>query len=285
MFVEPADYRPPTLMAFRPPNPLGVLGGFSAVVFVYGGMALVAMLFTVATGRSVLDQRAIGEEPPPAPLTEPEIVEAGFVQLGRAWDPRELPDRRIESNARAARAQDPNVVSPFQRLLSDAGVRPENRALAALLDTSATYDQEGSANFLYEQAGEAWGSTNAREGDMLLGQLVTLVRRGTTVPPNLPESDFRTTVAVVTIVVDATWTVTSAQFTRASGNDDWDLVVRRRVEEIADARPHLQAQPGSESRLGVPITIRVYPVAGRRRTGGGASPSSMNLLDSLGSGY
>lgn len=284
MFVEPQDYRPPSLMALRAPTPLGMAGGFGAVVFVYGGMALLAMLLTTATGRSVLDQRAIGEEPPVPTPTEPEIVEAGFVQLGRAWDPRELPDRRIESNAQSARSQDPNIVSPFQRILSDAGVRPENRALAALLDTSATYDQEGTANFLYEQEGEAWGSTNAREGDMLIGQLVSLVRRGTSVPPNLPESDFRSTVAVVTIVVDSTWTVSSAQFSRSSGNDDWDLAVRRRIEEIADARPHLQPQPGSESRLGVPITIRVVPVAARRRSGG-ASPSSMNILDSLGSGY
>lgn len=284
MFVEPADYRPPSLMVIRPPSPLGVAGGFAALITVYGGMALLALIFTTATGRSVLDQHAIGEEPEVAAPTEPEIVEAGFVQLGRAWDPRELPDRRIQSNAQAPRAQDPNVVSPFQRILADAGVRPENRALSALLDTTASYDQEGTANFLYEQEGEAWGAQNAREGDMLIGQLVSLVRRGTSVPPNLPESEFRSTVAVVTIIVDANWTVSSAQFTRSSGNDDWDLVVRRRVAEIADARPHLQPQTGSETRLGVPITIRVYPIAARRRSGG-ASPSSMNALESLGAGY
>ncbi len=285
MFVDPRDYRPSSSLASRPPDALAVFGGLGAPIVAYGTVFLLAMLASSMTGRSVLDARAIGAEPPPVAPAEPEVVEAGFVQLGRAWDPRELPDRRIESNAQAARAQDPNVVSPFQRLLSDAGVPPQNRALAALLDTTASYDQAGAADFLFEQEGEAWGAANAREGSMLVGQLVSLIRRGTTVPTNLPESEFRETVAVVTMVVDSSWTVSSAQLTRPSGNADWDLTVRRRVEEIAADRPRLQPQPADESRLNQPVTIRVYPVAARRRSGSATGSSSMNLLDSLGSGY
>lgn len=256
-----------------------LLGGFGAIGLVVGSVALFAAIYGAVTGHSILDPRAIGAEPPPLEeADEPEIVEAGFVQLGRAWDPRELPDRRISSAAQAPRAQDPNVVSPFQRLLQDAGVPPPNRALTALLETSASYDQDGTAQLLFEQEGEAWGAERARDGNMLYGQLHSLIQRGLEVPPNLPESEFARTVARVQVVVDADWTVTSIQLVGESGDADWDRAVRRRVEEIASARPRLTPSPGDESYLNRTIPVRVHPRASRRRTGGGSGSTALDRL-------
>lgn len=286
MFVEPADYRPSTLLAGRPINALSVLGGIASMILVPTSVLLMAMLFSVATGRSILDQTAIGEEPPPVAEAELPVVEAGFVQLGREWDPRELPDRRITSQAEAPRSQDPDVVSAFQRLLTDAGVPPQNRALTALLDTTAAYDQDGNAQNLYEQAGQAWGDAHARDGNMLSGQIISLIRRGLDVPSSIAESDYARIRARVRVVVDSTWTLTTIEFVSGSGNEDWDRAVRQRVSEIASARPRLQPNPGEESGLNQPIAVSVTPVSGRRRSGSsgtGSTPRSTgsSALDSL----
>lgn len=283
MFVEPADYRPGSVFIGRSVGAAVVLGGFGGMFFMPAFLLVASVLFTVATGRSPLDPTAIAEEPDAVVAPELPVVEAGFVQLGREWDPRELPDRRIASNAQAPRAQDPNVVSPFQRLLSDAGVPPQNRALTSLLDTSASYDQDGNAQLLFEQEGQAWGGDHAQAGDMLVGQIKSLIRRGLNVPTSLAESEYSTTVARVRVTVDSTWTVTSIVFVSGSGNEDWDRAVRQRVDEIAASRPQLHAVPGSEGLLNQPTPVAVVPVAGRRRAGGGAGGSN-SLLQQLGGG-
>jgi len=272
MFVEPADFRPSTSLRYEAVSVIAILGGLGMTITVYTTIGLLALAFSFATGRSVLDQRAIAEEPELTPPPEPEIVEAGFVQLGREWDPRDLPDRRIASNMQEARSQDPNIVSAFQRLMSpDAGVRPQSTALEALVNDNA-YTEEGEATFRYEDEGQAWGAEHAREGDTIVGQLVSLLRRGTEVPPSLAESEYAQTSARVCGTVDATGTVAAIRFVSSSGNEDWDRAVRNRVDQIASQHPHLQVTPGSEGSLGREICLAVVPRASRRRTPSGTSP-------------
>lgn len=281
MFVEPADYRPSSPLREGAVSALAVLGGVGMTVSVYATMAILATVLSVATGRSVLDQRAIAEEPEVTPPVEPEVVEAGFVQLGREWDPRELPDRRIASNMQEARSQDPNVVSPYQRLLSpDAGVRPPSTALNALINDNA-YSEDGNATLRFEDEGQAWGAERAQEGDTIVGQLVSLLRRGTEVPSNLAESEYARTSARVCGTVDSAGVVSAIRFASTSGNDDWDRAVRNRVDQIAEAHPRLVVTPGSEGSLGRDFCIAVVPRASRRRSAGGSAPGGAfgNLLN------
>lgn len=272
MFVQPADYRPSSSLQPQPVDVPAILGGLGMSIGVYALAGILSVVLAAATGTSVLDQRDIAETPEPTPPPEPEVVEAGFVQLGREWDPRELPDRRITSNMQEARAQDPNVVSPFQRLTQDAGVRPQSTALEALINDNS-YTEDGNATFRFEDEGQAWGAEHAREGDTIVGQMVSLLKRGTSVPPNLAESEYPRTRARVCSQVDTSGVVASIRFVSSSGNDDWDRAVRNRVDQIAESHPRLQVTPGSEGSLGREICINVVPVAPRRRNSGGSNPT------------
>ncbi len=257
MYVDASDLRPPSLLSRRPVDPLALaMGG------VVAAGAHVVVPLVIFLGMAILTAvGALTAETPSPAIEERVIVEARFVKLGRPFDPRRLPNRRVN----VLNTQTPHGVAvsknPVHREHDDAGVREAHEAEIAHLGTRAQLFAELAR--LEEQEGNPEGiaegtSDTARAGDLYAGQLYALFRRGWSTPTTIDADELRALTCEVDVEISGDAHVAGFRVRRTSGNALFDQSVLDRLQQIQDGNTALPQPPAevASQYLGQTIGLR-----------------------------
>ncbi len=259
MNVELRDWRPGSMFDRSALTRAAILAG---IVTGSLGLAFLTLFILADIGGAVdalledeKDEEAAAEE------LEPEVIEAAFVQLGREFRPRELPDRSVATSSLAPRF-DPNLVSKRIRSPEERQVAPNayEAALQQLGNTSRFVD----SNFAAETEGDPNGNEEgrfSRDGSVYLGQLMALVKRGWQVPVTIPDSELVRLRAAVSFRITEDLEMQDLRLSIRSGNADYDRSVEQRLEEIRDSSFRVPPPPPEDRArfIGVPITFNMLP--------------------------
>lgn len=216
----------------------GVLGALAAHVLVPGAIRLVIALLAAA---------GIGSKPNRA-IPEDHVVEARFVRLGKPFDPRKIPNRKVPIKTTApqpgvavSKEQDPPKVKK-----PDAGPPPpkaEENPLQHLGDRAQAFaeiaqkrEEEGDPNGVEEGT-----ETTAKAGDLYRGQLVMFFKRGWTIPTTLGDTSRLTVRASVEITADLH--VGPSEIVKSSGEAMFDQSVEDRFNELRSLGTSLPEPP------------------------------------------
>ncbi len=248
MYVHADDVAPPSLLAGRPLGARALVAGLALALGSHLVLPLLVALAFVAAG-------ALGSGEPAArtPLDEREVVVAHFLEKGVHFDPRRLPNRRVNRLSTApppdqvAVSRTPEPHAPQER--PDMGPAPENAQVAALLnigdraqifaELAAEVEREG------DPEGVEGGFESAREGDAYLGQFVMFFRRGWSTPTVIDAETLAGLSATVDVAIDAEGRITGVTVAQGSGNALFDQSVLDRVEALRSAAATIPEPPAS----------------------------------------
>lgn len=259
MYVDASDQRPPSLLVRRPVDPLAlVMGGVIAA-----GAHLVVPLVVVVSAAILTAIGVLSGATTTPAIAEREIVEARFVKLGRPFDPRRLPNRRVN----VLNAQTPHGVAvsknmnPTRPEREDAGIRDAREAEIAHIGTRAQLfaeiarmqEQEGNPDGIEEGT-----SDSARAGDLYAGQLYALFRRGWSTPTTIDRDELGALTCEVDVEISADAHVSGFRVRRPSGNALFDQSVLDRLQQIQDGGSPLPQPPAdvASQYLGQTIGLR-----------------------------
>ena len=248
MYVHADDVAPPSLLAGRPLGAGAWLAGVLLVLGSHLGLPLLLMLIffvaKVVTGATD-DVRA--------PVDHREVVVAHFVEKGIHFDPRRLPNRRVNRLSTApprdqltvSKNMNPHPVAERP----DMGPAPENATVAALVnigdraqifaELAAAVEREGDPN------GVEGGFATAQEGDLYLGQFVMFFRRGWSTPTVIDAEALQALSATADVDISADGHLTSFSITNGSGNALFDQSVLDRFEGLKAADATIPEPPES----------------------------------------
>jgi outer membrane biosynthesis protein TonB len=240
--LQVEDIRPPSQLGRRVLDGKMVVGGIlsalAAHLLVPVVIALVVALIA-ATGIGATPTRAIPED---------HVVEARFVKLGKPFDPRKIPNRKVPIKTTApqpgiavSKDQDPPKVKK-----PDAGpppARAEDNPLLHLGDRAQAFAEIAQKQ---EQEGDPRGiedgtETTAKAGDLYRGQLVMFFKRGWTIPTTLGDTSRLTVRASVEITPDRH--VGPHEIVRSSGEALFDQSVEDRFNELRSLGTTLPEPP------------------------------------------
>jgi hypothetical protein len=256
MRVKASDYRPASALDRRPFNAKQWLGGILGAV---GAHIAIPVAFVVGAAAV-----AGATEEGPETYIDEHIVEARFVQLGKEPDPDKLPDRIVPRLQTAP--DEATVVSeeeeppPPEKV--DAGVRPERPVedlLTRLGDRAQAFAEIAEER---EREGHPDGipdgtETDAREGDLYAGKLMSFFKRGWTIPTTLTDVDDLMTIVEVEITHDLK--VGPSKVLKSSGEPLFDQSVEDRIEQLRTLGTTLPEPPTpavAERYLGRPLGLR-----------------------------
>lgn len=260
MYVDPTDWRPPSLLQFGAFDSLALLGGFGALFAFAGAVAFATALYVLVAGVAFGGEANHAGEPPPPR----QVITARFVQRGRILPPNQLPNRQVPRLSTAP----PQGVTVSQTPRAhedrpDAGPPPPNATddlLRRLGDRAQVFaeiaearDREGDPNGLAEGTERI-----AQAGDLYAGQLYMLFRRGWTVPETISDEQRQELRTTVTIDISQDLHLTGFRVVDSSGNPLFDQSVRSRLTEVKDSNTTLPEPPSEVAAqyLGQTITLR-----------------------------
>lgn len=193
------------------------LGVHAALPLALAGLAAALATFSAQT--------------PDAPK-ERTVVEARFVRLGKPFDPRKLPNRKVPKLSTAL-ANDP-LASKTPRELDDAGqpqdAVPDN--LTRLGDRAQAFAEIAKAE---EQEGDPEGTAEgtddyAEAGDLYAGKLKGWMEQGFSVPTVIPTDELKTLRTDVDVLISENGTVARFSLRSESGNSIFDQAVLAHLE-------------------------------------------------------
>lgn len=240
--VRDEDLRPPSQLSRK------VLDGKMAV----GGVLTVLAAHLLVPGAiigviALLSAAGIGAKPIRA-IPDDHVVEARFVKLGKPFDPRKIPNRKVPIKTTAPQ---PGVavskqMDPPKVKKPDAGPPPpraEENPLLHLGDRAQAFaeiaqkqEQEGDPRGLDEGT-----ETTAKAGDLYRGQLVMFFKRGWTIPTTLGDTSGLTVRTSVEITADRH--VGDHEIVRKSGEPLFDQSVEDRFNELRSLGTTLPEPP------------------------------------------
>src|SRR4051812_30834566 len=241
MHLERRDIRPPSMLDARAFSREMMVGGAVTVAVAHIGLPFLMVLV------SALLAATIGQKKPET-FTEMHVVEARFVRLGKKPDPKKLPDRIVPRKSTAP--DQATVVSknehPDKPDKPDAGVRPEKPTpdpLTRLGDRAQAFAEIAEER---EKEGDPEGSadgteTEAQVGDIYLGKLVALIKRGWTIPTTIGDSS--------RLKVGTTFEITNDlqvgrfEVVQSRGEPLFDQSVLDRFQQMHDQGTTLPAPP------------------------------------------
>lgn len=242
MPIPADDVRPPSLLKRR------VIDGkmaFGGILFMIGAHLLVPGL--IAAVVAALAASGVGKEPTRV-IPENKVVEARFVKLGKPFDPRKIPNRKVPVKTTAPQ---PGVAvskneNPPKVNKPDAGKPPpkaEENLLRNLGDRAQAFAEIAKKS---EEEGDPQGiedgtETTARAGDIYRGQLVMFFKRGWSIPTTLGDTSKLTTRARVEITPDRH--VGPHQIVNPSGEPLFDQSVEDRFNELRSLGTTLPEPP------------------------------------------
>lgn len=253
-----ANERPPSLLSKRPIDATTFTLGFLVAV---GAHVLIPLFVLGSQWLLVVLGLAIPVSEREHPKTV-DVIAAEFVRLGKPFDPRKLPSRKVPPIAK--RKPDGVVVSP------DAKEHPEKKeeekekprehekaALDNLIDRTrefaedVQYEQEGDPNGLREGT-----ATTAKEGDIYQGQLVLFFRRNFTVNNMVQDPDKLVAVAAIDITDDGH--LRDVSIVRSSNDPLFDNDVLSSVQALIQSGATIPEPPPdlSSTYYGKTISVR-----------------------------
>lgn len=246
LYVHADDVAPPSLLRGRPLGRGAALAGLLLALGTHLGLPLVVALLFAAAGMLGDDDDAAR-----APLDEREVVVAHFVEKGVHFDPRRLPNRRVN---RLTTAPPPDSVAVSKNLdptpppeRPDMGPRPENAQVAELLHLGDRAQMFAELAEAAEREGEPegveGGFESAREGDLYLGQFVMFFRRGWTTPTTIDAETLANLRATVDVEITADGHIAGVTFTEESGDALFDQTVRDRIDALRSANATIPEPP------------------------------------------
>ena len=246
MYVDPTDWRPPSLLHFSVFDSQAILGGFGAVLafigLALGAFAVSALLDSVLPPST----SAIASAAPPPRR----VISARFVQRGRVLPPNRLPNREVPRLSTAPPQGVAVSATPQEhRERPDAGPPPPNATedlLRRLGDRAQVFaeiaeerEREGDPDGLEEGTERI-----AQAGDLYAGRLYALFRRGWTVPETITDEQKQSLRTSVTIDISEDLRVTGFQVVGGgSGNALFDQSVLNRLTEVRDSNTTLPEPP------------------------------------------
>ena len=255
-----APERPPSLLDKRP---IGtgtlLLGLFTAVA----AHVLIPLLILGSQWLLVVLGLAVPVEERERPKQMVEVIAAEFVRLGKPFDPRKLPSRKVPPIAKAR--PDGIVVS------RDAKERPPEEekkerpkeAKASLLDNLIDRSKEFAEDVQYDQEGDPQGlregtATSAREGDLYLGQLALFFRRTWTVPNTVQNAEKLMAFAAIEVTRDGH--LKNVQIQKPSGDAYFDQSVLDAIEALIQAGASIPEPPAelTSTYYGTALSIRFH---------------------------
>ena len=239
--VRVEDWRPPSQLNQPALDGKMVVGGLllALAAHVLVPAAISAVVALIAASGLSGEQRVIRED---------KIVEARFVKLGKKFDPRKIPNRKVPIKTTAPQ---PGVAvsknqDPPKPKKPDAGPPPahaEDNPLMHLGDRAQAFAEIAKKQ---EEEGDPQGiedgtETEAKAGDIYRGQLVMFFKRGWTIPTTLGDTSKFTTRATVEITADRH--VGAHEIVRGSGNALFDQSVEDRFNELRSLGTTLPEPP------------------------------------------
>jgi hypothetical protein len=234
------------------------------------GLAFLTVFILADLGGAV--DALLRDEPAEETAEEtPEVIEAAFVQLGREFRPRELPDRQVATSSLAPRTPDPNVVSkrtvaPTPRPEQPPPPSSYEDMLSRLGNTSRFVDSRVAAETEGDPNGNEEGRFS-RDGSVYLGTLMGIVKRGWQVPATIPDSELVDLRAAVSFRITEDLRMEDLRLSQRSGNADYDRSIQQRIDEIRASLFRVPPPPAEERArfIGPPITFNMLPPEGLRR--------------------
>ena len=243
MRVHQTDWIPPSLLARRPSDAKRLVGGaavtFGAHVILPACFGLFAAIATVISGGPEDEQELA--------VLEDTVVAATFVQLGREFDPNELPNRKV--NRLATAPSDDLVVSknPRKRRPEDEKRQPQasEDLIKRLGDRAQLFAEEAEKREMEGAAdGIEDGTEKKRTGNEYLGQLYRIIRRGWTLPTTISDAERKDLKATVLIDISQTMVIQNVRVVGSgSGNALFDQSILDRVEALKRAGDPLPDPP------------------------------------------
>lgn len=242
----PAQERPPSLLDSRPIGPsaltLGLVATVSAHVliplFILGSQWLLVVL-----GLAV----PVTERERPREIVE--ITEAELVRLGKPFDPRKLPSRKVPPVAKAPPPDAVTVSSdprpPPPEKPPEKKERPKDAKVSAL-DNLIDRTKEFAEDVEYEQEGDPNGlregtATKAKEGDIYAGQLSLFFRRNWSMPNTVQNPE--KLVAIAHIQTGSDGRVKSVEIATSSGDAYFDQSLIDAIETLIQSGANIPEPP------------------------------------------
>jgi len=259
VYVEPTDWRPPSLLHFGAFDSQALLGGFGALLAFAGVVAFSVALDVLLGGAVFSGDDGAASAPPPR-----QVITARFVQRGRVFRPNEMPNRQVPrlstappqgvsvSKAPRAHRERPDAGPPPPNATEDLLQRLGDRA-QVFAEIAEERDREGDPDGLEEGTERI-----AQAGDLYAGQLYRLFRRGWTVPETISDEQKQSLRTSVTIDISEDLRVTGFAVARTSGNALFDQSVLNRLQEVKDSNTTLPEPPPEVAAqyVGQTITLR-----------------------------
>jgi hypothetical protein len=256
MHLERRDIRPPSLLDTRAFSTDQIVGGGAAILLAHIGLPIAIVLATTYLSG------VLGPKQPEA-FNEVHVVEARFVRLGKKPDPKKLPDRIVPRKSTAP--DQATVVSknehPDKPEKPDAGVRPEKPTpdpLTRLGDRAQAFAEIAEER---EKEGDPEGSADGTEaeaqaGDIYLGKLVALFKRGWTIPSTICDTSKLKVTTTFEITTDLH--VGRFKIEQGSGEPLFDQSVEDRFLQMRELNVELPAPPPevADQFLGKTIGVR-----------------------------
>jgi outer membrane biosynthesis protein TonB len=255
MHIDRYDFHPPTLLDARFFSREMMAGGAFAAVAAHIVLPIVIVLVTSALA-------AIAGKKPQQTFNEMHVVEAKFVRLGKTPDPKKLPDRIVP---RKQTAPDQQVVvsknmNPDKPDKPDAGPRPEhpvNDVLTRLGDRAQAFaeiqeekEREGDPN------GDPQGTeTQAQVGDIYLGKIAALFKKGWTIPSTLGDTS-RLQVGT-TFEITSDLRIGAFEIVQSSGEPLFDQSAMDRFQQMRDQNTRLPPPPPEVANQFIGQTVGV----------------------------
>jgi TonB family protein len=242
--IAAEDRRPPSLLQKRPIDGATLTLGFLAALLAHVAIPLFVMgsqWLLVILGLAI----PVTERERPKEMVE--VVAAEFVKLGKPFDPRKLPQRKVPPVAK--RKTEGVVVS------ADAKEQPQKKPdekekpreyKESALDNLVDRTKEFAEDVQYEEEGDPNGiregtATEAKAGDLYAGQLFIFFRRNWAVPNNVQNPE-KLKVAV-TVSTRSDGTIESVSLQKSSGDEYFDGSAIEAVQKLIEASATLPEPP------------------------------------------
>jgi hypothetical protein len=215
------------------------LGGLAVAVGAHIGIPLAVFAITTLLASTVAGKR-------PTTFVEEHVVEAHFVQKGVKKDPNKLPDRVVP---RKSTAPDQSTVvsknmnptppeKPKEKPPEKAQEDPLTRIGDRVQDFAEIQEQEREGD---ENGLEDGTETEAKAGDIYVGQLVAFIRRGWTIPTTIGDTSKLKVKAMFEITRDCK--IGATKIVGSSGDPLFDQSIEDRFAELRSLGTTLPEPP------------------------------------------
>jgi len=232
------DTQPPTLLDQPTFSRDMVVGGVIAAIAAHVGLPLIIIAVTSLLASTVTQR--------PTTFIEEHVVEAHFVRKGVKKDPTKLPDRVVP---RLSTAPDQATVVS-KNMNPEPPEKPKEKPPEKATEDLATRFGDRVQDFAEISERELEGDPNgledgteteAKAGDIYLGQLVEFFKRGWTIPTTLGDTSKLT--VKTTLEITSGLKVGRTEVIKGSGEPLFDQSVEDRFEQLRSLGTTLPEPP------------------------------------------